>query len=425
MNVDVHGVADAEGRDRLTAGSEAGSDLRVLMFSWEYPPHVNGGLGNHVKFLVPALAELGLDLHVVTPRLNGAEPVEVLEPGFTVHRVKLADWQSGDIVTDVYEANSRMTGYTEYLIGDHGPFDVIHAHDWLVALSAFHFKHEYKWPLVATVHATERGRYGGAVNGPLSAAIDRFEWQLCYETWRIIVTSQFMVEQLWNYWRVPADKLDIIPNGVDLADHRRFIDHDLREFRRQYATDDEQIVFHIGRLVHEKGAHTLIQAAPKILSEFPHARVLIAGRGPLRSELERMVLDLGVSDRVDILGFISTADRDRLYQVADVAVFPSLYEPFGIVALEAMAAGTPVVASNVGGFAEMVDSHETGLLHASGDPDSLAWAVQEVLRNSQAAHAWCRNALEELRTVFSWTHVAEETVDVYERVVEERKHVDW
>lgn len=395
------------------------------MFSWEYPPHVNGGMGSHVKALVPALAGLGADIHLVTPRLNGSEPIEVLDPGFTVHRVELAPWQSGDIVTDAHEANSRMTAYTELLVGEYGTFDVVHAHDWLVALTAFHFKHEYTWPLVATIHATERGRHDGHVDGPLSATIDRFEWQLCFETWRIIVTSRFMVDQLKNFWQVPANKIDVIPNGVDLGRYRRFTGQDLSVFRRRFADDDDRIIFHIGRLVHEKGTHTLVKAAPEILARFPNTRFLIAGRGPMSSKLQALASNLGVSERIDFLGFISNEDRDRLYQIADTAVFPSLYEPFGIVALEAMAAGVPVVASNVGGLAEVIDSFETGLLHTPDNPDSLAWAVCEVLRDSSEAKVWAENALEQLRTLFSWAHVARETAEVYERVVEERKHVDW
>ncbi|MFQ5341881.1 MAG: glycogen/starch synthase, partial [Anaerolineae bacterium] len=115
------------------------------MFSWEYPPHVNGGMGNHVTSLIPALADQGVDVHLVTLRLNGGEPVERVKRGVTVHRVEPASWESGDIVTDAHEANNRMTNHAEAVVGEYGPFDLVHAHDWLVALSAFHFKHEYRW----------------------------------------------------------------------------------------------------------------------------------------------------------------------------------------------------------------------------------------------------------------------------------------
>ncbi len=399
--------------------------MRVLMFSWEYPPHINGGMGNHVTALIPALAALGVDVHLVTPRLNGGAPLEAMQDGVTVHRVEPASWQSGDIVTDAHEVNSRMTAYAESLVGEHGPFDLIHAHDWLVALSAFHFKHEYKWPLMVTIHATERGRSGGVLRGSLSVAIDYIEWQLSFESWRIIVTSRYMADQLGSFFRVPADKIDIIPNGVDLQSYCRFDNASLTAFRRRFADDDERIVFHVGRLVHEKGAHTLVEAAPNILTEFPNARFVIAGQGPMYDELVGMVSGLAVSDRFDFVGFISDNDRDRLYQVADVAVFPSLYEPFGIVALEAMAAGVPVVASRTGGLAEVVDDGETGLVHDPGNPESLAWAVRQTLRYPDQVQARVDNALEKIRRIFTWERVAEKTVSVYEQVVEERKLVDW
>lgn len=395
------------------------------MFSWEYPPHINGGMGNHVRALIPALARCGVEAHLVTPRRRGGDPIETVHDGVTVHRVEPSPWETGDIVTDAHEANSRMTAYAESVVREHGPFSLIHAHDWLVALTAFHFKHTYKWPLLATVHATERGRREGALPGPLSVAIDHIEWQLCYEAWRIIVTSQYMAGHLESIFRVPRGKIDVIANGVDWASYQRFDDAGLALFRRRFAGDDEKLVFHIGRLVHEKGVHTLVAAAPQVLAEFPNVRFVVAGSGPRGADLQKMASDLGVFDRFDFVGFISDDDRDRLYRVADVAVFPSLYEPFGIVALEAMAAGVPVVASSAGGLAEVVDAYETGLVHEPNNPQSLAWAVRHTLRHPYQAKVRVENALAKIRRLFSWERIAEETMRVYKQVVEERKHIDW
>lgn len=399
--------------------------VRVLVFSWEYPPHINGGMGNHVTALVPALAEQGVDVHVVTPRLKGGEPVERIRQGVTVHRVELASWESGNIVTDAHEANSRMTNLAEAVVEEYGPFDLVHAHDWLVALSAFHFKHEYRWPLVATIHATERGRCGGSVHSPLSIAIDFIEWQLCYEAWRLIVASRYMAGQLADFFHIPSDKLDIIPNGVDASIYQRFGYAELAAFRRRFAGEDEVIVFHVGRLVHEKGVPTLVAAAPAILAEFPNVRFVIAGRGPMYAALQEIAAGLGVSRAFDFVGFVSDDDRDRLYRVADVAVFPSLYEPFGIVALEAMAAGTPVVVSTTGGLAEVVEDHETGLTHEPGNPESLAWTVRRVLRHPDEAETWAKTALDKARTLFSWHHVAGETARAYKQILDERASTEW
>lgn len=382
-------------------------------------------MGNHVTALVPALARQGIDVHLVTPRLNGGEAVEKVESGVTIHRVEPASWESGNIVTDAHEANSRMTHHAEAVVDEYGPFDLIHAHDWLVALSAFHFKHEYRWPLVATIHATERGRCGGSVHSSLSIAIDYIEWQLCFEAWRLIVASQYMGSQLGSFFRVPSNKLDIIPNGVDVSIYQRFDDAELASFRRRFAGADEIILFHVGRLVHEKGAHTLVEAAPDILAEFPDVRFVIAGRGPMYATLQEIAYRLDVSHSFDFVGFVSDDDRDRLYRVADVAVFPSLYEPFGIVALEAMAAGTPVVVSSTGGLAEVVDAYETGLTHEPGNPESLAWAVRHILRHPDQASTWTETAFNKIRTLFSWQYVAGQTVRAYEQILDERAAVEW
>jgi glycosyltransferase involved in cell wall biosynthesis len=279
--------------------------------------------------------------------------------------------------------------------------------------------------LIATIHATERGRNGGHVRDHFSALIDHTEWRLCYEAWRVIVTSRYMADELARLFQVPRDKLDVIPNGVDFADYETLKHEDLAEFRRRFAADDEQLVFSVGRLVYEKGMQTLVAAAPEILAEFPSVRFVVAGRGPMLEELRNMATALGVAHRFCFTGYISDAERDRLYRVADVAVFPSLYEPFGIVVLEAMAAGTPVVAAGVGGLAEIVELHETGMTHYAGNAESLAWAVRHTLRHPEWAAARARNALRRIREVYNWPYIAERTLEVYERVVRERQQVVW
>jgi glycosyltransferase involved in cell wall biosynthesis len=395
------------------------------MLSWEYPPHVIGGLGQHVAALAPALTNLGVDIHLITPRHDVGESIETVNGGLTVHRVAPAHREPRDIVTHAHEANTWITDYAVSLVRDHEAFDLVHAHDWLVAPSAVFFKHQYKWPLVATLHATERGRRGGEVNNPLSVAIDRIEWQLLYEAWHVIVTSQYMADQVKAFFQVPLDKIGIIPNGVDWLTYQRFDGEDLAVFRRRFADDGERLVFHVGRLVYEKGAHTLVAAARNILSEFPNVRFVIAGRGPMHVELLEMAASFGVSDHFNFVGYISDDDRDRLYRVADVTVIPSLYEPFGIVALEAMAAGAPVVASDAGGLGEIVRGRETGITHPPGDPESLAQSVRYMLRHPEQARTWQENGLAQIHRVFNWAHVARETVKVFEQVVEKRKQVDW
>lgn len=383
-----------------------------------------GGLGRHVKCLAPALAELGVEVHLITPRMADGATAEQVSERLVVHRVSVSHPEAGDLIRETERVNRELATFAASLVSHSGPFDLVHAHDWQVAAAAIHHKHAFKVPLLATIHATERGRNGGGLDGPVASAIDHMEWRLCFEAWRIIVTSRYMAAEVMAFFHVPRDKIDLIPNGVEW-NAPRLTDEQRAVFRRRFAADEERIVFFVGRLVHEKGVHTLIAAAPQVLAACPTVRFIVAGRGPLFDALRRMAQELGVGDRFEFLGYVSDADRDRLYQVADVAVFPSLYEPFGIVVLEAMTAGVPVVVANTGGFAEIVEPGELGLLHTPGDPGSLAQAILRTLRRPEEAATRARNALRVIDEVYHWSRIAARTRAVYERVVRERQEVVW
>ena len=190
-----------------------------------------------------------------------------------------------------------------------------------------------------------------------------------------------------TYFQVPVDKVDIVPNGVDTAPFDALEAEDLAEFRARWASRDERIVFFVGRLVYEKGAHLIVQAAPRVLAEIPQTKFVIAGTGGLGDQLRQRVQELGIADQVNIAGFVSDDDRNRLLKVADAAVFPSLYEPFGIVALEAMAARCPVIVSSVGGLAEVVQHHVTGTTVYPDNVESLAGGILHTLAHPDWARA--------------------------------------
>jgi glycogen(starch) synthase len=425
--------------------------LRILMLSWEFPPHVVGGLGAHVAALVPALARAGVEVHLVTPRWAGGQSVEEiaatpLVPGdgrlpartktrssspdtvpvpAIVHRVDPPNTLSDSFFANTQRTNESLERQARLLYEDCGHFDLIHAHDWLVEFAAASLKHAYKTPLLATVHATERGRGRGHLSGDASEAIDRVEWQLTYEAWRVICASHYMAEEVRAFFNVPPDKVDVVPNGVDTAPFDALEQTDLSSFRALWAKDEQPIIFSVGRLVHEKGAHLIVEAAPRVLAKVPEAKFIIAGTGGMSDHLKRRVWELGVSNQVMIAGFISDPDRNRLLKVADVAVFPSLYEPFGIVALEAMAAKCPVVVSAVGGLAEVVDPGVTGLAVRPGDVDSLVWGIVETLEYPEAARSRAKAAYRVVRDEYNWDRIAQETIQVYNRVVRERQKVNW
>ena len=187
--------------------------MRILMLSWEYPPHVVGGLGQHVADLVPALAGLGVEVHLVTPEWGPGAAVAD-HPGVTVHRVVMPV-ANGDIMAQALATNRALEAAAAGVISEAGPIDIIHAHDWLVAFAASSLKQQYKTPLIATIHATEYGRHRGHIVSDMSRAIHDTEWRLSYEAWRIICCSEFMAAEIASLPVVGSNHSDgVALNGL-------------------------------------------------------------------------------------------------------------------------------------------------------------------------------------------------------------------
>jgi glycosyltransferase involved in cell wall biosynthesis len=408
--------------------------VRVLMLSWEHPPNVVGGLGRHVAELAPALVRAGVDVHIVTQIPGSLSTAsrdglmaavlshEVTEAGVTVHRVSLAG-DKGDIYDQACQTNEAIQALAGTLIDGGLKFDLIHAHDWLTAFAAFELKMRYHLPLVVTIHATEQGRMrGGMLYTDLQRSIHSAEQWLVYEAARVIVCSHHMASEVESIFHTPPEKIDVVPNGVSYHENGRCSPDDLAAFRTRYAASDGPIIFTVGRLVHEKGFHLLIEAAPRILSEFPNAHFVIAGQGPEAPYLVEHAQALGLADHVSLPGYIGDKERDCLFRLASCAVFPSLYEPFGIVALEAMVAGCPVVVTEVGGFREVVRHDKTGVTVYPNDAYSLAWGVLHTLRDPELAAARAEEARQAACCDFNWDTIAERTKAVYEKVLAESPH---
>jgi glycosyltransferase involved in cell wall biosynthesis len=393
------------------------------MLAWEYPPHVVGGLGGHVAEIAPALAQRGVQLHVVTPRWEGGAPVE-RAPGLTVHRVDPPGLAMPGFYTGAWHTNSRLEEVAARLCQEEG-IELIHNHDWLTVFCAAALKRTLRLPMVSTVHATELGRARGHLADNQQRAIHSAEWWLTYESWRVICCSHFMANEVATYFNLPTDKIDVIPNGVRANRFARWEGADLSLFRSMYALPWEQIVFYVGRIVQEKGLHVLLEAVPRVLAENPTAKFVIAGTGYLLDSLRSRAWELGVGQKVLFTGFIPDDDRDRLFRVASCAVFPSLYEPFGIVALEAMAAMAPVVISLVGGLQEVVKHAETGITVYPDNAESLAWGINHTLARPDWAAQRAQNAYRVVLDEHNWNRIAGQTMDVYQRVIDERAKANW
>ena len=409
--------------------------MRVLMLSWEYPPKIVGGIARHVEDLSEALAkQTGVEVHVVTCDFPGAAAEEIVN-GVHIHRVAPYETPGGynDFVHWVHQLNAAMRDRAHGLLtewttpqtrakGAKGVKTItprepilLHAHDWLAHFAAVELKYTFKLPLVATIHATEYGRNNG-IHSEINRYINRIETELVTEAWRVIVCTGFMNNEVQYALHAPWDKLDTIYNGVNAEKFKfDFPADEAREFRAQFAEPKEKIVLFVGRGVREKGCQVLVDAMPRVRASYNDAKLVVAGGG-YRQHLIDQANALGIGPYSYFTGFIPDDILLRLYKVADVACFPSLYEPFGIVALEGMAAHTPVVVSNAGGLPEVVQHDVTGTVTFANNPDSLAWGISRVLHNPGFAQAMADSAYERIETVFNWHRIAEQTAGVYARV---------
>ncbi|RJQ27628.1 MAG: glycosyltransferase family 1 protein [Peptococcaceae bacterium] len=394
--------------------------MRILMLSWEYPPKIVGGLARHVYDLTAALAGEGVDVHLLACGGQGA-PADELVNGVHVHRVEPYRISAPDFVTWVVQFNVAMLERAFSLAEETGMPGILHAHDWLVAYAARALKHAWRVPLVATIHATEYGRNNGLHN-QVQRHISDIEWWLTYEAWRVICCSRYMEREVRHVFQLPADKVRVIPNGVD---PRNFAVGSKKVVRERYAAPDEKIVFFVGRLVREKGVQVLLNAAPVILSHHPKTKFIIAGKGPFENALRYQAAQLGIAHRVYFTGYIDDEVRNSLYSWANVAVFPSLYEPFGIVALEAMAARVPVVVADSGGLSEFVRHGVNGLKVYPDNSHSLAQNILAILHQPQLGRQLMEQAYREVLDVFNWPEIARRTRDLYREVREEYRSAPW
>lgn len=395
--------------------------MRILMLSWEYPPRIIGGISRVVYDLAQMLGAQGNEVHIVTCLDQGALEEEQ-DKYVNVHRVRSYDLSTMNFIDWVLQLNFAILEQCIKLVGSTGRFDIVHAHDWIVAFAARVLKASCGIPLISTIHATEWGRNWG-IHNEVQRYISSVEWWLTYESWKVIVNSGYMYNEVCEVFHLPPDKVRVIPNGVDLDKFRGYVRDSV--FRRNFAADNEKIVFFIGRLVNEKGAHILLDAMPKILTYYSDVKLVITGKGPQLDFLRNKAASMGIEDKVYFTGYISDDILSKLYMCVDVAVFPSLYEPFGIVVLESMVAGVPVVVSDAGGIGEIVEHGIDGMKAYAGNPESLADSILEVLHNPVRAEKMKTRAMEKLHRQYDWRHLSELALKTYEEVVNESRNSGW
>jgi glycosyltransferase, family 1 len=388
--------------------------MKILMLTWEYPPRVVGGISKVVYDLSHKMVKEGNEVTVVTYKDGDNVKYYENDKGVEVYRVDNYMIRPNNFIDWIMQLNFNMITKANEIINKNGKFDVIHAHDWLVAYSAKSIKESYNIPLISTIHATESGRNSG-IHDETQRYINDSEWMLTYESSEVIVNSNYMKNEVQRLFGLPYDKINVIPNGVNLQLFSNVnVDYD---FRRQYAMDNEKIILYVGRLVYEKGIQNLIAAMPKILDRYHDSKLIICGRGGMIDELREQVKYLGIDNKVYFAGYCDSKKMQKMYKCADVAVFPSTYEPFGIVAIESMLSGTPTIVSDVGGLNEIVEHGVTGMKSYAGNANSIADSVLALLFDPKLCANISQNAIKKVKENYNWAKITDNTYYVYQLAI--------
>lgn len=388
--------------------------MKILMISWEYPPVVIGGLGRHVHHLSTALAEAGHEVVVLSRRPTGTDPsthptsdevhdgVRVIAAAQDPHEFTFGT----DMMAWTLAMGHAMIRAGLSITGGRRPWrpDVVHAHDWLVAHPALALAEFYDVPIVSTIHATEAGRHSGWVSGAISRQVHAVESWLVRESDSLITCSASMREEIAELFGPGLSETTVIRNGIDAA-RWPFAD-------RRPRTGPAELLY-VGRLEYEKGVHDAIAALPRIRRAHPGTTLTIAGDGTQQDWLVEQARKHKVRKATRFVGHLHHDELLAALHRADAAVLPSHYEPFGLAALEAAAAGIPLVTSNTGGLGEAVINGVTGMSFAPRDVAGLAAAANAALADPAAAQRRARAARERLTSDFDWQTVAHETAQVY------------
>ncbi|WP_374721658.1 glycosyltransferase [Peribacillus tepidiphilus] len=388
---------------RLTAEpTKQDSKMKLIMLTWEYPPNMIGGLSRHVNGLATTLASKGNEVHVITAGKYDLKEYELMN-GVHVHRVQpyypseedFIHWVSG-LNLQIVEKIKEITEYSKPAL--------LHAHDWLVAASAITAKEHFAIPLVSTIHATESGRNNG-----IHTAMHRFihgqEQMLVEQSDHIIVCSEYMKNEVKELFSCEDGKISIIPNGI--FPEEMLLEDEGSQFQ------ERKMIFSWGRMVPEKGFDILIGAAKKVHESYKDILFLVAGKGPLLETYRRKVAEEGMEEYFHFIGFVNDKTRNSILKECYTAVFPSLYEPFGVVALEAMVAQKPVIVSETGGLKAIIQPGITGMLCKPGDASDLAHSLIYLLSNPKKASSMAASGKKVALKLFSWERVALETERIF------------
>ena len=377
------------------------------MLTWEFPPRIIGGISTHVYHLSRALVEKGTPVRVITCDFPKAPAEEIID-GVSVSRVDSGRVPESNFLLWIYRLNSQMISKTTELL-ETERFDLIHAHDWVVGRAAAELKNRLGLPLISTIHATEIGR-GGSLDGEYRRKVRDIERLLVEQSDGIICCSNYMLDHIQHVLGAVKTKIRVIPNGVEAS---RFNNGRQPQLIPTGVSEDRKTILYVGRIVREKGIFTLLDAFEKLRKQGKDVSLVFAGEGPLKEDLAKEVLRRKLNDRVKLAGFVDEKKLVSLYNSSDAFVLPSHYEPFGMVALEAMASRVPVVVSDVGGLSEIVEDGITGVKVPAYNPSALAEGILRVLEDRELSEQLKENAYRAVQERYRWDMIAEKTIEAY------------
>jgi glycogen synthase len=334
-----------------------------------------------------------------------------------VHRVREPSWPRDldRFVAWVEQMNEDMLAAGEALAQEHA-YDLVHGHDWLVGHASAELADRLRVPYVTTIHATEHGRHQGWVEKPPQSHIHSIERWMARRADAVIVCSYYMRGHVADIFDIDERRVAVIPNGVDPSELQPT--GDLRALRREFAAPHEKLVLLVGRLVYEKGFQLALDALPGVIEQVGNVRFLVAGSGTHEEELKAQAARLGLSGHGTFLGWIGDDVLHSLYRIADLCVVPSIYEPFGLVALEAMASGCPCIVADTGGLCEVVPVGErVGLRFNGGDAEHLGVMIERLLVDESLRDRLVTEASEHVLR-FDWDDIAARTRGIYDGLQE-------
>ena len=418
--------------------------MKMAVLVYEYPPTIVGGLGTYAAEITRKFVLLDHDVSVFTMNDDtGSLPTRELWRGIEIHRplhIDVSDSLPDVIAEDIRKWGRGIHFFSKLLVYNYLTaskmvnelvrsegflFDIVIAHDWLSAMGGIAIKRELGLPLVLHVHSTEKGRTMG--NG--SEVVSNIELRAAQTADMIITVSNAMKDELIGLG-FPAEKIRVVYNGVDPDKYscNTVSREKVREIREYYGLkDDDLMVLFLGRLVSVKGVDKLIVAMTHVLQRIPNAKLVIVGLGDMQDYLSRLAQNLKLQDNVRFrFEFIPEEERIAHYAACDVAVFPSVYEPFGIVAIEAMSMEKPVVvgASGVSGMREIViasGEEQCGFHVNPNDPTDIAWGIINSLQDPEKKRQLGQNGRKRVLKEFTWDEIAKRTIKNYSELLESQK----